>query len=243
MKRFVCTIFAAAVMIVPVFASDVIRENEQRDCEEKILAMLETFVFYDVKESVTLEQAAKRLANENGINTFIDWGALRETNVGPETKFKLRLPCEMPLKDVLTYLVRQHDLSWTVKNEMLVITSEKKSRGNKVVRSFYVKDLLSVKPGFENVVDPTGVVSMNELHDITAHYVTKYDFEPIMDYIRTMVAPESWKEDGEMMEYYPNQSLVVRQTEDVHKEINELLAKLRKTKEASKVAEVSPVKR
>jgi general secretion pathway protein D len=64
------------------------------------------------------------------------------------------------------------------------------------------------------------------------------DFGEIMDLIEAVVSPDSWEEGGEMMEYYPNLSLVVRQTEEVHAEIVDLLAQLRKLNDLQIAIEV-----
>jgi general secretion pathway protein D len=64
------------------------------------------------------------------------------------------------------------------------------------------------------------------------------DFGEIMDLIEAVVSPDSWDEGGEMMEYYPNLSLVVRQTEEVHAEIVDLLAQLRKLNDLQIAVEV-----
>jgi general secretion pathway protein D len=64
------------------------------------------------------------------------------------------------------------------------------------------------------------------------------DFSEIMDLIEAVVSPDSWDEGGEMMEYYPNLSLVVRQTEEVHAEIVDLLAQLRKLNDLQIAVEV-----
>ncbi|MDR0336533.1 MAG: hypothetical protein LBI18_05525 [Planctomycetaceae bacterium] len=64
------------------------------------------------------------------------------------------------------------------------------------------------------------------------------DFGEIMDLIEAVVSPDSWDEGGEMMEYYPSLSLVVRQTEEVHAEIVDLLAQLRKLNDLQIAVEV-----
>ncbi|MDR2756905.1 MAG: hypothetical protein LBC20_14495 [Planctomycetaceae bacterium] len=64
------------------------------------------------------------------------------------------------------------------------------------------------------------------------------DFSEIMDLIEAVVSPDSWDEGGEMMEYYPSLSLVVRQTEEVHAEIVDLLAQLRKLNDLQIAVEV-----
>ena len=64
------------------------------------------------------------------------------------------------------------------------------------------------------------------------------DFTELMDLIEAVVSPDSWDEGGQMMEYYPNLSLVVRQTEEVHAEIAELLSQLRKLNDLQITVEV-----
>ena len=65
------------------------------------------------------------------------------------------------------------------------------------------------------------------------------DFGPIMDLIEAVVSPDSWNEGGAaMQEYYPNLSLVIRQTEEVHSEIVELLAQLRRLNDLQITVEV-----
>ncbi len=63
------------------------------------------------------------------------------------------------------------------------------------------------------------------------------DFSELMDLIEAVVSPDSWDE-GDMMEYMPNLSLVVRQTEEVHAEIVDLLAQLRKLNDLQIAVEV-----
>ncbi len=64
------------------------------------------------------------------------------------------------------------------------------------------------------------------------------DFGPLMDLIEAVVAPDSWNEGGQMQEYFPNLSLVIRQTEEVHAEIVELLNQLRKMNDLQITVEV-----
>ena len=197
------------------------RGPAQRAAMEIIEKLHEPFS-YDSEKPIAFGAALKLVNEKTQIPIFIDWGALKEKNVDEKTLVKFRLPVTMPLKDALEYLLRQHDLVWVVKNEMLQITVKNKA-SDYVTKTYYVGDLLQLpanfKPGMH--FDPAET--------------TKIPFGPLMDYILTMVAPETWKGDGtftdgnigEMMEYYPNLSLVVRQTEDVHAQIIELLKNLR----------------
>ncbi len=57
----------------------------------------------------------------------------------------------------------------------------------------------------------------------------KADFKPLVELIKTVVAPGTWEWVGRgIVEYSPNQSLIIRQTEEVHAETTDLLTQLRK---------------
>jgi hypothetical protein len=65
-------------------------------------------------------------------------------------------------------------------------------------------------------------------HNEIDEEIRKYDFSELIDLIEVVVSPDSWNEGGEMWEFYPSLSLVVRQTDEVHEEIEQLLTGLRK---------------
>jgi hypothetical protein len=63
----------------------------------------------------------------------------------------------------------------------------------------------------------------------------KPDFDTLIDLISSTVAPDSWEEvggSGSLREFVGNLSLVVSQTGDVHEEIVDLLAQLRRLQES-----------
>ncbi|MDR3111021.1 MAG: hypothetical protein LBU65_15230 [Planctomycetaceae bacterium] len=66
------------------------------------------------------------------------------------------------------------------------------------------------------------------------------DFGQLIDLIMAVVDPTSWDENDEVniMEYYNNLSLIIRQTEDAHAEIIELLNQLRKLHDLQITVEV-----
>jgi hypothetical protein len=182
--------------------------------DKEILAVLEEPFVYDSKDEMTLGKALRHIHETAKLEIFIDHRALKEVNVSVDSSVKFRLPFPLSLRDALDYLLKQHGLTWIVKNEMLTITTPKKAKGEWYSRTYYVGDLLQTTPPIK--LPPTDPV----------------DFAPIIDYIQTMVTPESWKEGGgSIQEYYPNLSLVIRQCEEEHDQIVELLSRLRKSKD------------
>ncbi len=172
------------------------------------LDKLEEPFLFDFKDAATVGAVLKVIGDEADVEIFADWKALKEIGVEANSPAKLRLPVAMPLKDVLYYLEKQLGIHWVIKNGMLHITSSDAAGGEYITKSYYVGDLL--RPSEEG-----------------------QDFEPLMDYIETMVAPGSWgrendRNKAEIMEYYANLSLVVRQTENAHGQIVKLLTNLRK---------------
>jgi len=173
--------------------------------------MLEEPFLCDFKEEISFQQALKHISETTKLSFFLDHPALRDVNVTSETRVKFRLPFPLPLRDALDYLAKQTGTAWGVKDGIVTITSPKKANGELFMRTYYVGDLLGAVP----IPNDQGIQP-------------QADFGPLMDYIQTMVAPESWKDGGEIREYYPNLSLVVRQREEQHAEIAELLKRLRK---------------
>ncbi len=67
------------------------------------------------------------------------------------------------------------------------------------------------------------------------------DFEPLSDLIQSTIAPESWKEVGglgSIRTFDTTLSLVIRQTQDVHQQIRELLAQMRRLQDVQTVLEL-----
>ncbi len=164
----------------------------------------ETFQ-YDAKEPLPLGEALSKIQKESGIPIVADVRTWEKFGVTAETPVMLHLPVRMPFKDVLDYVGKQLQLGYRVENEVVLFGP---SRPNVITTvQYYVGDLV----GKANDGDKTS------------------GFQPLIDYIQTMVQPESWKENGpETTPYYPNLCLVIRQTESAHAEIAKLLRGLRR---------------
>jgi len=126
-----------------------------------------------------------------------------------------QLPFLMPLKNVLDYLVKQHDLAWHVRDGEMILITDKSYSGEYLYKAYYVGDLTAYPASPDK--------------DLYASQLSA-NFDAIATYIRTMVAPESWNEEMITIRPYSDTlTLIIRQTEANHQQIGELLRNLRKT--------------
>ena len=104
------------------------------------------------------------------------------------------------MKTVLDALLEQHGLAYVVKNEMLYITCQRRAKGDLFVKMHYVGDI-------------------NNAGDL-------------LEIVQTVIQPESWMRmelggEGEIQVHPSTESLAVRQTEEVHTQIEDLLTQIR----------------
>ncbi len=195
----------AETKVEPVSMPSRATEIPAADTTPLILDRLHETFQYDAKEPLPLGEALSRIQKDSGIKIVADVRTWEKFGVTAETPVMLHLPVRMPFKDVLDYVGKQLQLGYRIENGVVLFGP---GRPN-VIRTvqYYVGDLV----GKTNDGDKTS------------------DFQPLIDYIQTMVQPESWKENGpETIPYYPNMCLVIRQTDPAHEEIAKLLRGLRR---------------
>jgi hypothetical protein len=154
----------------------------------------------------TLQQAIVQLRKTTGINIVIDATALEDEGVTTDAKVSLHLS-GVSLRSALTILLSPFHLTTLVEDEVLKVTSQVRAKGAMVAMVYHVKDLV--------LTDKDG----------------ELDFDSLVELITSVVEPDSWQEVGGMGVVAPNahaMSLVVRQTQDAHEEIQQLFSALRK---------------
>ena len=282
-------------------SSDEVLRMRRPESERMIFRRLEDPVSINLDRPMPLDQVLRILSGQTGVDIFVDWGALHEVDVTSERMVTVNIMREIRFKSVLSMILEPLGLSYVVKHEMLHITSATKAKGEMVIKSHYVGDLIMGIPNFngQNPNDFNNALSRAINTQAGAGFVKgggpmlaghtqvdpnlmaaanpgmlaqnfgsgsgtgglassgfgqgggytgppmagnaaggTADFTELMDLIEAVVSPDSWDEGGEMMEYYPNLSLVVRQTEEVHAEIVDLLAQLRKLNDLQIAVEV-----
>jgi hypothetical protein len=174
------------------------------------------------KEPVTLADALKQITEITGISVIIDLIELRKPNTVSGIKMEIEKPLNFyfpfkpPLHHVLDYLTKQQNLAWIVLDDHILITSKKRveeKENESYLYTYYVGDLSEEIPKLLSEKEPSIAPSADD------------SYKPIIDYITVMIDSETW--DGNIMIYSPNKSLVIRKSNSVHKQIEELLKALR----------------
>jgi hypothetical protein len=172
--------------------------------EEKILATLEEPTTMDFTET-PLRDAIDYLRDLHGIPIQWDTKALEEAGMGSDTPLTYTQN-GVKLRSGLRLLLRPKSLTYVIKDEVLLITTQDAADQELITRTYPVGDLA-------------------EQHgaDILTEAVT------------ATVAPESWKAAGGLgsIVYVPKaKSFVIAQTHDAHDELLGLLRALRSARDA-----------
>ena len=176
------------------------RPDQRPESEWQIFRQLETPVTLDMDTNVPLEKALNMLCGAVDIVPYLDRAALQEADISPDAMVRLPLVKASPFGGVLNMVLDPLGLTWVVRNEMLNITTKKQARGDTFIRSYYVGDIIP-----ETI---SGVT--------------------IQDTIMSVAAPQTWYDGDKLMRFHhATQSLVIRQTEDVHAQIESLLNQMR----------------
>ncbi|MBC8289035.1 MAG: pilus assembly protein N-terminal domain-containing protein [Planctomycetes bacterium] len=179
--------------------------KEEDAARRQIEQALKKSISIDMTDG-TLKDALKQLHQTAGVNIAIDSAALEDEGVTTDVKVSLHLS-GVSLRAALKILLSPFNLTTLIEDEVLKVTSQVRAKGSLIAVVYQVKDLTQTeKDG-------------------------KADFDSLIELITTVVEPDSWQEVGGMGAIAPNpttSSLVVRQTQDAHEEIQELFSALRK---------------
>lgn len=184
-------------------------ESKAKAAEAAILAGLaeRTSVdFVDRPLSAVLDQ----FQATHKIEIEIDTRALEDVNMGTDVPVSTSLR-NITLRAALNLILGDLDLTWTISNEVLWITTPEEAELLTYPQIYDVTDLAKLVDKAGNPVES--------------------DFDSWIDLISGSVQPESWQNDPSIwgLEYGGSRVLVVYQTREVHEEITRLLADLRTT--------------
>ena len=136
----------------------------------------------------------------------------------------------MKLRYVLEFIMKLTNLSYTLRDEAIYISSAQGLRGDIFMKLYDIRDLTHAMesfPGPDLSIPEPGAQGSRLLPPIEPE--TKPEINEFIEIIQKVVAPDSWKADGVAIQEY-NGAMVVTQTADVHKQIAELLRTLRNQK-------------
>ncbi|QDT43386.1 hypothetical protein Pan241w_34860 [Gimesia alba] len=189
--------------------------------EQKIWKALKKGIALKI-EKLPLSDVMRTLSKQIGINIVLDSRGLEEVGLNsqtPITDFEVE---GIRLKSVLVLMLEPLDLGFTVREEAIVITSRTRAQGKRVVVSYPVADLAIPIP-------LAGPVPNDE--KIPSAISPAIDFDSLIDIIQASVQPLSWETvggSGSIRAHESTLSLVIRQSSQAHREIEDLLNQLRR---------------
>lgn len=165
-----------------------------------------------------LSAAVASIAAAHEIEVQLDVKTLEEEGVGTDTPITRQIE-DVSLESALRLMLRDLDLTYLVRDGYLLITTKAEAEALLSVKAYPVGDLLGADDGLCPPLAPgdrMGAVSG--------------DFQQLIETITTTVSPTTWDDvggPGTIQEVRPSDALAIGQTEEVHREIVELLASLR----------------
>ena len=176
--------------------------------EARIRAALEEPTRVEFVE-VPIADAASYLAELHNIEIMLDTRTLNEVGVGNDEPISLAVQ-NVRLRSVLELMLRPLELTWLVRDEVLLITTRESAESMLVSHVYEVRDLMQ-----------------------SAHAADALDPEMLMDLITTAVEPVSWDDvggPGSLSSF--SGALIVSQTDAAHDQVQALLTELRRAKHA-----------
>ena len=157
-----------------------------------------------------LAEVAAHLREHRQIEVQIDARALEDVNMGTDTPVTIRV-ANVTLRSALNLMLRDHDLTWIIRDDMLTITTPEEAIQHQTTRTYDLGILTTV-------YDTKGKAEQN--------------FEALLCAIEATVEPDSWEMIGNpcsisAMEVRGAKVLVVRQTREGHEKVAWLLKELK----------------
>lgn len=207
-------------------------------------------------DQTPLKDAIAWFRDSANLNIIIDELSIEEEGIRTTT------PVTLQLKDVqagsaLRLMLRPFNLGVMVDDEsgVVIVTSQFHLKGKMIAAAYPVADLVIPKPkpvvvrlsdgqssvpqaNLQNDPDEVRLVS-NQVQDHA-----QLDFDSIGELITTVVEPDSWQEVGGRGTLRTNEttlSLVIRQTQDVHREISDLIDQLRRLRDVQVTLQMQPL--
>lgn len=154
------------------------------------------------------------LKDEYQIPILLDEPALEDAGLTREEPISINLQ-NVSLHSALRMLLHTKQLTYYIRNEVLIITTPEVAEANLVTCVYDVRDLVET-----NRANPPKCGTLSA------------DFDPLIDSIVCCVAADTWAENGggeAEIRSLPPGLLVISQTDAVHEEIGNFLAALRAT--------------
>lgn len=195
--------------------------------QEKLEAALARKVSVDATDS-PLKEVVQQLADQADFPYRLS-KKIEDAGVQPDKPVTAKF-ADLTLESVLKHVLEDINLTFTLHNEMIVITTveDAQSPEKLITRVYPVKDLVELQP--------TTPINTEIL----------YEFDPLLDLIHGSIEPDGWGDGnhpGTLQGFHKSGALVVSNRWDIHQRVAQLLADLRRAKaEQETVLEPPPKK-
>jgi Flp pilus assembly secretin CpaC len=241
------------------------RMNRDKKDELPNSSKLSTTISVDFRNRPLEDVVGELRTLSGGLNIVIDTPALQYAGIDPALPITLPLS-NVSVKTVLNAVLSQAQLTYYVKDGIILVTTKEAKAVNKTTRTFGVHDLIVPRDDMANLPNlnrDAGVpVSTNGLNQGAnpgrdsynpganlgdAQWKTRRTGQTLerqlMHMITSTIAPETWKGNANggtgTIEYYPmGMTLVVSQSSDIQEQIEELIKRLRELQEVQITVEV-----
>ncbi len=187
-----------------------------RKAEAQILEAMAKPCTIEFKE-VPLTDVVTFFKKTCNVNVVLDTIALDEIGIGSDTPVTLSVD-KITVRSALALLLKPLDLTWMIRNEVLMITTYEEAEGNLSTRMYPVGDLT------KETAEDGGLVHRGAGPGA--------DYDSMIDAITRTIEPESWDEVGGPgsitgLTVAGKNLLVVSQTDGVHEQLVNFFAALR----------------
>ncbi|NQT17789.1 MAG: hypothetical protein HQ582_33855 [Planctomycetes bacterium] len=150
------------------------------------------------------------LTHAHDVNIIVDQNGLDDAGVADDIPIDLDV-AKIPLRSVLALILEPLELTWTIRDGVLLVTSEEEAEQELVAKVYNVADLIVYRD------------EKDELWE---------DYDTLIDAIITTLDPDTWQNEGglgsiEGATFGAAKVLVVRQNYQVHQRVARLLEDLR----------------
>ncbi len=197
-------------------------EQESMAWKGEVERKLEQTLTLDFPE-LEIQDVVNFLQRNTDVNFVLDPEVVAGGGVAPIT---MQLS-NVKLRNALEFIMLQTNLRYTLQDEAIYISDVDGLRGDSYMKVYDIRDLtigLTQFPGPELEIPEPGGTGANLIPEIADDEPP--DVAEFQEIIEEVVSPDSWDVDGVGIEEW-NGSLVVTQTGDVHRQIEELLRTLR----------------
>jgi hypothetical protein len=166
-------------------------------------------------EHEPLSEVVKELSARSGVNLLLDPSGLRDEGVTQEIEISITAN-DARLATLLDQILTPLHLDFAVANEAVKITGRQRARGEIISVSYPIRDLAMRVESGRNVPDAEEAANL-------------------IDTITSTIAPDSWEErggPGSVTFSEKSISLVVRQTQEVQRDILGMLNKIHRERQS-----------